>query len=376
MKSFNSIIRFLSELRFIWFVFLILPFHLTSYDIELIEKEGAAYTFYISDLQKLRSCFGLQSFVEAGTAGLAASARRAATIFSNVQTIEISPRVYEEAKCFLKSFPNVHIYLGDAVQNFHFLIENSLPRRVYWLDAHSSGGGTGGIPGISPVIPILSAIRDFGAEDDVIMIDDLQGEYYDNVGYQPLREIYNELHKMSEKYVFWNIGDIAIAYSQKCFPNISVSPIVKACTCSRLFDPFSEDLNSLKELFKQESVFVNADRFSNEMKIIRKLQQFVEIENLVGGKIIYYLWETLSISGTQDHSTAAARFRKLYASPFSHWRFRVYEVKSLILNDEMDLAREIFERDLRLQFNSYRECFEYVFGKKSLNILLNTVEEI
>ena len=334
---------------------------LKAYDIEIIKKDWSAYTFYKKDLENFHDIFSLSSFVEAGTYGLAATARLAATIYPNVQTVELGLNHYQEAKSHLDKIPNTHLYLGDAVSHFETMIRNSEQRRLFWLDAHYSGGTTSGVPGYSPVIELLKEIKKHGDLEDVILIDDLFEEYSHNKGYGPLREIQQTIQGINNQNVFWNIGDMAIAYDQVVYPNITVSPLVKATTFTRLFDFSNETVDKISQLFENEKTFINADRNSNEMKVINHFQSDILNLNSCGGKHVFYVWESLSLLGDEQYELAANRFDKLMYSPFSHWRFRAYQVKALLMNNKVDEAKVFFQKDLVESFDMYRQCYEALF---------------
>ncbi len=313
-----------------------------KYDIVAINKLGSSYTFYRSDLEHFKKLFNIESFIETGTAGLAATTVLASSIFNNVQTIEIAPHYYEEAKNYLKGKENVTAYLGDTSKKFDLLIKNSKPKRLYWLDAHCSGGGTGGVPGYSPIQSELAFIEKYGSEEDVILIDDIRGSYNDIDGFLELFEIRNTLNKMNKDIELYNIGDIAIAFNRKAHPNITISPLVKAMTVSRLFEPKKESIETLKEVFASEKSIIDNCGNSSETKYMLELEHGLDTIDC-GGKIIYYLWKALIEFGRGDYTEAINKFDKLLASAFAHWRFKVYKYEALVKLRETEKAKVLLD---------------------------------
>ena len=117
----------------------------------------------------IADCFGLQTFVETGT-NEGETAAWAATQFQTVQTVEASPVIYERAKRRLSNYTNVNCHFGASPQFIANLIP-TLPRSLFWLDAHWCSGETAGKSAECPLIPELMAIVPY-LHMHAIMIDD------------------------------------------------------------------------------------------------------------------------------------------------------------------------------------------------------------
>lgn len=97
--------------------------------------------------------------------------------FDFLISIELSEKYYQQARERFKDITNISILQGDSpviLKEILYLkddIWRRLPRTLFWLDAHCSGGETAG--GIHPIVGELTAIFESGVEG-VILVDDCQ----------------------------------------------------------------------------------------------------------------------------------------------------------------------------------------------------------
>lgn len=117
----------------------------------------------------LRRALGLRRAVETGT-HLGAGARRLATAFDEVITIELSPPLAERARQNLRDLGvRVCVKQGHSAR---VLVELRARVATLWfLDGHWSGGFTEGRDDECPVLAELAAVQG-GHPDDVVIIDD------------------------------------------------------------------------------------------------------------------------------------------------------------------------------------------------------------
>jgi predicted O-methyltransferase YrrM len=117
---------------------------------------------------ELRDRLDLKRAVETGTyQGI--TARRLATIFGEVVTIELSKELHESASRALRPLPNVRALQGDSAERLRELAAET--PTLFFLDGHWSGGATAGVEHECPVLGELAALEP-SHPSDVIVIDD------------------------------------------------------------------------------------------------------------------------------------------------------------------------------------------------------------
>lgn len=324
---------------------LIASFSLFASDIETISKtEGVLSQKTLSHFKEL---FGLNSFIETGTYAGDTTAE-ASKIFKEVHSIEIWEPLYRAAQKRFVSYPNVILYFGDTTLQLNQMIENSSGKRLYWLDAHCSGGGTGGIPGFLPIFEELDQIlHSKGDIDSIILIDDLRGFCHtDHRTNLPLRLIIQKIKETSPDLQFYSIGDIGIILNERSYSSISISDIVKNASISRFFDPECEDEEVLEKLIEAESFLASIHEKMPGGKAFCQLIRWVDNRDNLGGEIIYLLWESLRELERKELTSAIHDLQLIANSFYSHWRIDAYLVKALILDGQLDKASSLFNEKL------------------------------
>lgn len=317
---------------------------LCASDIETITKtEGVLSSKQLSYFKEL---FKLHSFIETGTFS-GNTTEQASKVFEEVHSIEIWEPLYLSAEKRFSAYPHVSLYFGDTTKLLSQMIENSSAKRLYWLDAHSSGEGTGGLPGFSPIPQELDQIlSDQGDIDSVILIDDLRGMCHcDNRTNLPLRLMIQQLEEINPDLEFYSIGDIGVIFNRKTYPFITISQLVKSASISRFFDPQCEDESLLEELIDAESFIASCNEESEEGKNFCQLINWVN-RNCLGGEVVYLLWEALRKLETKDYPSAIHDLQLITNSFYTHWRIDAYLVKALLLNGQTDQALSLFNDKL------------------------------
>lgn len=121
-------------------------------------------------------------FVETGTF-MGDSLVEAKQLFTTCYSIEIAEKFYEQAKERFKSEPSIHLLHGNSAEKLREIDFSKARSALFWLDAHYSGGGTGG-EGNCPLVKEVGYIASLPIEK-YILIDDArfilspyQGERY------------------------------------------------------------------------------------------------------------------------------------------------------------------------------------------------------
>jgi hypothetical protein len=120
----------------------------------------------------LARTFDIRYFVETGTFQ-GGSARWASSRFEKVWTIEINEPLFEMARRRLATRKNVEQHLGDSAKILASLVPLLDRPALFWLDAHWSGGNTGGELYPCPLREEIAAIDESPLEH-VIAIDDMR----------------------------------------------------------------------------------------------------------------------------------------------------------------------------------------------------------
>lgn len=121
-------------------------------------------TLYLKNLVKI------DEFIETGTY-LGGTSKWASTNFKKVITIENSDYYYKLAKENLKDLENVKILNGHSINILEKILSSNSSKKLFWLDAHWSGGETYGKKDECPLIKELSLIKKY-SKNSVILIDD------------------------------------------------------------------------------------------------------------------------------------------------------------------------------------------------------------
>jgi len=144
---------------------------------------GLVYKGLPVDLVKtIASHYGLNFFVETGTF-LGDSLADARKIFTSCYSIEIAEEYYLKAKERFGKAEGIHLLLGSSSEKLKEIDYSKTSAALFWLDAHYSGGITGG----ENNCPLLDEIQYISSlpVDKYIFIDDArfvlspyQGERY------------------------------------------------------------------------------------------------------------------------------------------------------------------------------------------------------
>lgn len=252
-------------------------------------------------LQELSTLFKADVFIESGTF-FGTSAGRAALFFKEVHTMELSPSLYQEAQQRLNKYQNVHTYCGDSSKLLPEILKNVTGRIVFWLDGHYSEGSTAKGSKNTPVMEELEAIKNSGITNAVILIDDMRcfqtvddrPENLSLKGYPSVAELEQAILEINKDYQFYIFGDTALAFPAS--DNVIVSPIIQACTLSRLSDKKPIDPQTLAQA---ENIIAHAT--GEEKAAIKTLcdlfAPFTQ-RNGIGGH--YPLWYSLILAQEGD----------------------------------------------------------------------------
>lgn len=300
-------------------------------------------------LLKLKDMFNCNIFIETGTF-LGCSASKASKYFDKVFTIEIDQNLYNIAKKNLSNFSNVKIYNGDSAKVLPEILGNELDEKiVFWLDAHYSGPNhigfqTGKSEENTPIISELKAIKDSGKRNVVIVIDDMR--CFDNFiqitdpnymhlnGYPTLESIVNFIKSINNDYKIVILGDVMLAFTNK---DILVSPLIQACTISRLY----QNETNIQEVLNAEKIIANSTNCETDL-LNHLFNTFGSDSNLTkyGCGRHYILWKALMLLNSEPLSSYKL-FKYLDSTGFNHWRIKWYIINSILKSGKTELSNEM-----------------------------------
>lgn len=297
-------------------------------------------------MKKLIELFHVGVLVETGT-WVGQTAQRGAPFFKDVYTAELSPQQAAICQEVLAPFPNVHFYSSDSPAFLRMVIPKIEGRILFWLDAHFCGGNSAGKDFATPIEQELAAIRSTGLTNGIILIDDIRHfhglpkdfpEYGD---YPFLSEIKRQILAINPSYQFWILGDMAIAYPmQDC---VDVSPLVRSCTTSRLF----ESGEKVEEVLAAE-LAIRELANAEEAKMIDALQRYVRRDQTAITTAHLALWKGLLEMGRRRYGEAAQKFQQVLSAGYTHWRVLWYLAEVEYLRRNWDhsalLLKQVLEK--------------------------------
>jgi hypothetical protein len=125
----------------------------------------------LAAIQYLADCVGAKTLVETG-AFRGDTVRALRGRFELLASIEIAPELARPLQQEFAHDSSVPIILGDSGQELGKLLAEIKGPVIFWLDAHSSGGPTGGGDYV-PIYAELDAIAKQAHPHHAVLIDDL-----------------------------------------------------------------------------------------------------------------------------------------------------------------------------------------------------------
>ena len=247
------------------------------------------------------------------------TALNVAPFFRQVHTIELSQVLYEKAKEKLSSLANITVYHGNSAELFKSLIPICKGTVLFWLDAHYSGGSTAlsnsdpdSANAVTAIREELQAIAQSGLTHCLIMVDDIRGfgsvidttEFLGCWAYPSIQEVCDLGRAINKNFDFVLLGDTLLMYDKTVYsPNFS--PVVRACTKSRLYDGrnYSE-----QELTESEHIIM-ACATNAERDFIKNLYAFM---TPCKDPLFHHdLWHALICMGLNDWKGAMSALNKV-----------------------------------------------------------------
>lgn len=283
-------------------------------------------------LQQLIKNFDTTIFVETGTYNGNTTAK-AAPFFKTIHTVELYPPLAKQAKQRFANQRNITVHQGSSPEVFAKLLPTlkDQGRILFFLDAHYSGQGTAmdkegptEANGITAIRKEIAGIKQSGITDCVILIDDIRGfgtvtdgkEFVGCWAYPPLKDVCNRLLEINSNFECMLIGDMLLAFD-KSNTNVPFTPMVKACTISRLFDGSNYSENELLEAEKTIAFSQGAER-----AFLKQLCQSMNVYK--DPEFHHQLWYGLLSLTEKKFGEASQAFDKVLERSYKHSRIQRY----------------------------------------------------
>src|ERR1700730_2734725 len=270
------------------------------------DSSGALSRSFVAEISKH---FALSTFIETGTfrGDTIAPLRKD---FDKLISIELSEHLYEKARRRFAACSDVELIKGDSANRLpQVLRERGDSGAFIFLDAHYSGGDTARGAENTPIAQELESIHRYGTGRDVIVIDDLRLFWevrygflqHESVGgYPSAHVVADRLNQENRGYDFFVLLDALLAVPRTYRNSYMVTPILAACTESRMANP---DFERTREL---EHVIASAQ--GSEKSALSTIPEFMneQIKYGLGGR--YFYWRGLMREQSGDISGAERDF--------------------------------------------------------------------
>lgn len=336
----DSVTKVAILLQYLLYFFTFLGINSFSHEEILPSCDPATHTIHFSTtrslndgslksslLQELQTIFKIDTFVETGTY-LANTTIKAAKVFDQIHSIELSSELYEKALHRLNYWEHVTVHLGDSKDVLHQLFPYLCDKRVlFYLDGHYSGHVTakGSLP--TPLIEELKAIAQMKTTHAILLINDVRffqdtcfPEKVESLHlgletYPYLEEIVKAILEIHPSYKICFMGDALLAFPKD--PDISVSPVMRACALHRLGD-FCTNLS--EEDWKNADLVIAQATGSEKEEIVTYYQTFAPFEIEYGYRSYGALWYALIKKADGHEETAQLLLKQIIENSMPNWR--------------------------------------------------------
>jgi tetratricopeptide (TPR) repeat protein len=302
-----------------------------------------------SFLKQLASIFEVDAFIETGTYR-GDTALMAARYFKQVYTIELSQELYNFSRNRFSSCPNIEACCGDSSCLLAALVNSVAGSKLFWLDAHNSGGVTVRGEIETPIFKELESIAPV-AENSIVLIDDIR--CFSSVqlfpDYPSIKTVIEKLKQINSGYQIVIYGDILMAIPSNW--QIEIDPLIVACTESYLCD---EGLVTAKRALACESYIISHGRKNPTFEHLVRVFKTAH----------YHLWYGLVLSGNRCYEQALYHFAQAERKNLAHWRVNWY--KALCLAELGRLAEAFYELNRVLkaypQAGTIQQLYHHLYG--------------
>lgn len=342
---------------------------------EYINPKSSAHCLSHEFLKALTQELFIPNFVETGTF-TGHTTEVAMHYFSTVNTAELSSEHYYRACEKFAPYSHVHPHWGDSGRILSTILSKLQGQTLFWLDAHYSGSDTAFSGCGTPIMEELEAIRLNGClQNAIIMIDDIRlfdlipsRESADaGLTFPDMSAIFTKLLEINPNFSFALLGDTLMAFNSNT--NITVSPVVQACTLSRLSNCLNLDDNKIKEL---ETAIFSASE--SEKKTFRELHNVFCHPESNSPSPYYHIWLGLSLMADKQYVRAAEQFERAIALNYNPPRVQEYlqyaQEKMNVLLEQIDSLQSLiaqYDQERQFLIQNHNQMYEYILQLQAIN---------
>lgn len=314
------------------FIFIFLLFHNTirALTLEYINPKSSSHCLSHQFLAALTQKIHIQNFVETGTF-TGKTTEVALHYFPTINSFELSQDHYYKACEKFAHHEHIHLHWGDSGSILGSVLPKLHGQTLFWLDAHYSGIGTAFSGCGTPIIEELEAIKSDGnLQNAIIMIDDIR--LFDLIppresadagqNFPDMSAIFTKLIEINPNFSFALLGDTLMAFDSNT--NITVSPVVRACTLSRLGSCLHLNDHTIKEI---ETALFSATE--SEKNTLRNLHNIYCHPKSNTPSPYYHIWFGLTLLAEKQYEQAARQFERAIALSYNPPRVQEYLIQAL-----------------------------------------------
>jgi hypothetical protein len=348
-----------------------------THTLTLEYKNPKTSMHYLSHefLSALTQEFPLENFVETGTF-MGHTTEIAMHYFSTINTIELNPEYYYQVCEKFAPYAHVHSHWGDSGKMLRTIVPKLQGQTLFWLDAHFSGSDTAFAGCGTPIMQELKAIRDTGSQEHaIILIDDIR--LFDLIphresadagqSFPDMPAIFTALREINPHFSFALLGDTLMAFSSNT--NLTVSPVVQACTLSRLSNCLTLNDDEIKQL---ETTIFSASE--SEKKTFGELHNMYCHPESNSPSPYYHVWFGLSLMANKQYVQAAQQFERAIALNYNPPRVLEYlqeaqENMNVHLEHIYNLQELIgkYEEERQILIHNHNNMYQYILHLQALN---------
>ena len=296
-------------------------------NLSLNLKRFKAYNMPISSLllRELAHFFNLDTFIATGTF-YETMMSQACEIFREVHSIESAVDLYQPLKMpEITKHNNIHIYHSANI--LEMVLQRINGQMLLWLSVHESAAITNKSRTNSSIIEELKVVKKSKVKDAILLINNLRyfqpliKQWPDHISSRKerhfpfLQEAVDIILEINPSYQFAVLGDIAIAYPEVF--SVEISPSIRSCTLSRLFNENNLDIISVIEA----EIFIAFGLSKLEKKAIRSIyNDYCDPYEEAGLGAHYRYWNGLTYFGEQRYDESCDEFYKTILLNFNHFR--------------------------------------------------------
>jgi len=280
-----------------------------SYDLEFqsIKENVWCGPLKSSFLKKMAELFEVDIFIETGT-WRGDTLNNAKNYFKQLYSVEKRKTTYLETVKRFRNKNSIYLFCDDSPNFLSKILPTIDERIIFWLDAHDSIDSTA-------ILQEIEEIKKHCTKLPIILVDDIV-DFARSNSYPSVQKLKNAILSIDKDYQFVLLFDAALAFPAQM--EVTISPVLKACTESYLFQESGE---------KKRSKIIEAEKTialcqGKEKDLILQLHQLPKSYYTKVG--VYHLWAGLTFLESEQYYQAKNFFYKAMKYGCCHLKGELY----------------------------------------------------